>query len=98
MPTQAGFLSARCGETFSANSRKDPSAVPRKDLAKLQQRLSTIESDGCPGLLPERSCGLPDRTRSLHERAGDPGAGPGMETDEEVALSAEEWIMCFLVR
>jgi hypothetical protein len=38
------------------------------------------------GFLQQRTHGLSDWTGALPERAGDPGAGPGMETDEEVAL------------
>jgi len=42
------------------------------------------------GLLLERTLRMPDRTRSLPERKGDPGVGPGTETAKEVALSPED--------
>ena len=42
------------------------------------------------GLLPVHALGMPDRAGTFPEREGDPGAGSGMETDEEVALSPDD--------
>jgi hypothetical protein len=39
-------------------------------------------------VLPERTHGLSDWTWPFPQREGNPGAGAGMETDEEVSLNA----------
>jgi len=45
------------------------------------------EPDGCPGFLPERTHGLSHRAGAFSQREGHPGAGSGMEANEEMALS-----------
>ena len=44
------------------------------------------EHDGGSGFLSKRTLGVSDRTGAFPQREGDPGASPGMEPDEEVAL------------
>jgi hypothetical protein len=43
----------------------------------------------CPGFLSECPRRLSDWTGSFSQCEGDPGASPGMETDEEVALTPD---------
>jgi len=40
----------------------------------------------------QRTLRLSDRAGPFPEREGDPGAGPGVEADAEVALILDDWL------
>jgi hypothetical protein len=60
--------------------------LSRKDLAELQRRLSMMSVTAVQDFY-QSAYGLSHRARAFPKCAGDPGAGSGMETVEEVAVT-----------
>ena len=59
--------------------------LSRKDLAELQRRLSMMSQTAVEDFY--QSAHMVCQLAAFSQREGDPGAGPGMETDEEVAVT-----------
>ena len=70
-----GAASQTCGRDSHQEGSVRAAATPLDD-----------EPDRCRGFLPERAHGLSDWAGAFPQREGDPGAGSGMETDQEVAV------------
>ncbi len=68
--------------------RPPDEVLSRKDLTELQRRLSMMSGTAVEDFYSERLFRCSDRARSFPEREGNAGPGPGLETDEEVALRA----------
>ncbi len=50
------------------------------------------ERHSSTGFLSQRTLRLSDRAGPFPERDGDPGTGPGVEADAEVALILDDWL------
>jgi len=81
------MLKSRHFGPATETSRRDPHTEGPGGFAS---EAFNDEHYGCSGLLSVHSFGLPNFSRPFPECAVDPGASPGMETDEEVALNPDD--------